>query len=115
MILANCFPFLQVKCIKISVEGISYGVTVRLISSLTSFSFNAEQFVFILLPSKTRPGCFLLNRLLAIMIGNFQKIPGQLGVFFYFKIAKKISKRVPSWAQFFKASLVNEPVKSSTR
>ena len=36
------FLSLQEKCIKIPVEGLSYDDTVRLISSLTSFSYNDE-------------------------------------------------------------------------
>ena len=42
MILILCMPSLQVTCIKIPVKGLSYGVTVHLISSLTSFSLDAE-------------------------------------------------------------------------
>ena len=39
IILTKCIPSWQVKCVRIPVEGLSYDVTVRLISSLTSFSF----------------------------------------------------------------------------
>ena len=42
MILAKCISSIQEKCIKIPIESLSYDVTVRLISSLTPFSYNAQ-------------------------------------------------------------------------
>ena len=42
MILTKCISSLTENCIKIPVEGLSHDVTVRLISSLTLFSHNAE-------------------------------------------------------------------------
>ena len=47
MISTKCISSLQEKYIKMQVEDLSYDVTVRLISSLTSVSYNAE-LVFLL-------------------------------------------------------------------
>ena len=46
MIFTKCIFSLQENCTKISVEDISYDVSVRLISSMTSFPFNFELVVF---------------------------------------------------------------------
>ena len=52
MILTKSISSLQEKCSRIPVEDFSYDVTVRLISALTSFSYNAE--LEFLLPKITR-------------------------------------------------------------
>ena len=48
MKLTKCVPSLQIKCIEIPVKGISFDITVPLISSLTPMSFFAK-LVFLLL------------------------------------------------------------------
>ena len=74
MVLTKCIPSLQVKCIKILVE-VFYYVTVRLISSVTSFSFPADLLFFSFV------NCFLLDCLLANTKGKFRNIPGEHCVF----------------------------------
>ena len=45
MISTECISSLQVKCIKIPVEGLSYDITARLVSSLTSVSLPRKSVV----------------------------------------------------------------------
>ena len=67
------------KCIKIPVQKLFNGVTVRIISSLTAFSFDAELVFYF--RNVQDFGCFLLYCLLANAMGKFQNILGQLCVF----------------------------------
>ena len=79
MILNKCVSSLHEKCIKILVEDLSYDVTIRLIFTLTSFSYNAELVFYF--RKKQDFGCFTLYCLLAIAVCLFQRIPEQPCVF----------------------------------